>query len=93
METLEDLHGRFVDGDSRAASKIVEIALPQMVRIVTRLVPKLHDGHEDACHEALLDYLVAPKRYDPTRAGLTARPLAGHIRRALQYGSSRGSRI
>jgi DNA-directed RNA polymerase specialized sigma24 family protein len=37
---------------------------------VTRFVPKLHDDHEDACLEALLDYLQTPTAFVPGRAGL-----------------------
>jgi len=70
MSKLEDLHANLIAGDLRAASKLVEIALPAMVRLITRLVPKLHNGHEDACLETLLDYLEAPAAYDPARAGL-----------------------
>jgi DNA-directed RNA polymerase specialized sigma24 family protein len=70
MSSLEELHSDLVAGDPRAASKIVEDALPKMVRLVTRLVPKLHDGHEDACLEAMLDYLQAPTAFVPGRASL-----------------------
>lgn len=70
MSSLEELHASLVAGDLRVASKIVETALPKMVRLITRFVPKLHDGHEDACLEALLDYLQAPTEYDPERASL-----------------------
>jgi DNA-directed RNA polymerase specialized sigma24 family protein len=70
MSSLEELHTDLVAGDLRAASKIVEVALPIMVRLVMRLVPKLHDGHEDACLEALLDYLQAPTTFVPERASL-----------------------
>ena len=61
MPKLEDLHADLIAGDLRAASKIVEMALPTMIRLVERFVPKLHDGHEDACLVTLLDYLQAPK--------------------------------
>jgi hypothetical protein len=70
MPSLEDLHADLVTGDLRVASKIVEAALPKMLRLITSLVPRLYDGHEDACLEALLDYLQAPTAYDPARAGL-----------------------
>jgi DNA-directed RNA polymerase specialized sigma24 family protein len=70
MSSLEELHAELVAGDLRAASKIVEGALPIMVQLIRRLVQKLHDGHEDACLEALLDYLQAPTAFEPGRAGL-----------------------
>ncbi len=70
MSNLEELHRDLIAGDLRAASKIVESALPAMVRLVTRLVPKLHDGHEDACLDAMLDYLQAPKAFVAGRASL-----------------------
>ena len=67
---LQILHTNLLGGDLRAASRIVERVLPTMVRIVRTQVPKLHDGHEDACLEALLDYLQKPADYDPERASL-----------------------
>ena len=70
MPKLEDLHADLIAGDLRAASKIVEMALPTMIRLVERSVPKLHDGHEDACLVTLLDYLQAPTVYLPARAQL-----------------------
>jgi DNA-directed RNA polymerase specialized sigma24 family protein len=70
MAELEELHADLIAGDLRAASKIVEYALPKMLRLVKRLVPKLHDGHEDACLEALLDYLQKPADFVSERANL-----------------------
>src|SRR5438477_7815137 len=70
MSSLEELHTELIAGDLRAASRIVERALPAMVQLVRRLVQKLHDGHEDACLEALLDYLQAPTAFEPGRASL-----------------------
>ena len=70
MSSLEELHADLVAGDLRAASKIVEQALPTMVQLVTRFAPKLHEGHEDACLEALLDYLQAPTSFVPGHASL-----------------------
>lgn len=67
---LQILHTTLLGGDLRAASRIVERALPAMVRTVRTQVPKLHDGHEDACLQALLDYLQKPAAYDPERASL-----------------------
>jgi len=70
MSSLEQLHAELVSGDLRAASKIVACALAPMIRLVSQLVPKLHHDHEDACLDALLDYLQVPAAYDPTRAKL-----------------------
>jgi hypothetical protein len=70
MSNLEELHADLIAGNLRAASQIVQIALPKMVRLVTRLVPKLQDGHEDACMEALLDYLEVPTVFASERSGL-----------------------
>lgn len=67
---LQILHTNLLGGDLRAASRIVERALPAMLRTVRAQVPMLHDGHEDACLHALLDYLQGPAAYDPGRASL-----------------------
>jgi hypothetical protein len=70
MVSLEDLHADLVAGDLRAASKIVERALPAMLSLIQRVVPKLQDGHEEACMDALLSYLEAPTAFTPGRARL-----------------------
>ena len=70
MPSLEDLHADLLAGDLRAASKIVERALPKMLAVVRKLAPRLHDGHEEACMDTLLTYLEAPAAYTPGRATL-----------------------
>ena len=71
MLSLESLHADLLAGDLRVSSRIVELALPPMLRLVERQVPGLHGGsHEEACMDALFDYLRAPASYDAERAGL-----------------------
>lgn len=67
------LHGQLLAGDSRAASKIVELVIAPLVAIVKRDIVGLHDHQdaEEACFDALFKYLAAPMDYNPQRAELT----------------------
>lgn len=69
-DELLTLHGQLLAGDVRAGSKIVERTIAPLVAIVTRDISGLPDVQdvEQACFDALLDYLVAPDKYDPKRA-------------------------
>jgi DNA-directed RNA polymerase specialized sigma24 family protein len=72
QDELLTLHGQLLAGAVRAGSRIVERTLAPLVAIVTRDVGGLPDGQdvEQACFDALFDYLAAPAKYDPLRAGL-----------------------
>lgn len=69
---LLTLHGQLLAGDVRAGSKIVERTLAPLVGIVSRDVGGLPDPQdvEQACFDALFDYMSAPGKYDSSRAGL-----------------------
>jgi DNA-directed RNA polymerase specialized sigma24 family protein len=72
QDELLTLHGQLLAGDVRAGSKIVERTLAPLAAIVARDIAGLPDGQdvEQACFDALFDYMAAPDRYDPQRAGL-----------------------
>lgn len=66
------LHGRLVAGDLRAAHKIVELTILPIRRIVAHEI-SMGDPQdiEQACFDALADYLQNPELYEPNRSGLT----------------------
>ncbi|WP_192385077.1 RNA polymerase sigma factor [Mesorhizobium silamurunense] len=73
QKELLTLHGQLLAGDTRAASKIVELVIASLVAIVKRDVAGLHDHQdvEEACFDALFKYLAAPTNYNPQLAELT----------------------
>jgi len=72
QDELLSLHGRLLAGDLRASPKIVERTLAPLVAIVTRDIAGLSDCQdiEQACFDALFDYLVDPGRYNSKRGSL-----------------------
>lgn len=73
QKELLTLHGQLLAGDTRAASKIVELVIASLVAIVKRDIAGLHDHQdvEEACFDALFKYLAAPTNYNPQLAELT----------------------
>lgn len=71
MQSLESLHAELLAGDLRASSRIVELALPVMLRLIEKQVPELQaGGHEEACMDVLFGYLAAPANYQPQKSSL-----------------------
>ncbi|MGX5850876.1 RNA polymerase sigma factor [Mesorhizobium sp. PL10] len=73
QKELLTLHGQLLAGDTRAASRIVELVIASLVAIVKRDIAGLHDHQdvEEACFDALFKYLAAPTNYNPQLAELT----------------------
>jgi hypothetical protein len=65
------LHGRLIAGDLRAAHHLVELSIAQLKGIVSKDVslPDAQDV-EQACFDALFEYLQNPTSYDPRRSQL-----------------------
>jgi len=70
-EDLSELHARLINGELRAASKIVEQAILPLVRIVSASTSlKDRQEVEQQCFDALHRYLGSPSDYQPTKAPL-----------------------
>jgi len=70
--TGERLHRELLGGDALAFSKIAELFLPPLVGALSRKFHNLSDPHlpNHAVADALLTYLAAPQKFDPTRGKL-----------------------
>lgn len=66
------LHQRCLDRDPVAAAQVCELYLPILLEKVARRWPNTPDPHavETAVHDALMNYIEHPSRYDPTRLTL-----------------------
>lgn len=96
---LLPLHGQLIAGDVRAAHRIVEIAIQPLIAVVGRQVT-MRDPQdvEQACMDALLQYLQDPGTYNPSRGQLLtylaaiAKGLAMTIQRSNLRRSTRDTR-
>ena len=70
--TGERLHRKLLGGDALAFSKIAELFLTPLVNALGRKFHNLSDPHlpNHAVADALLNYLVAPEKFDPARGKL-----------------------
>lgn len=66
------IHERLLRGDPTAAAEIAEFLLPILIYHLKRKFFSIDDPHlvEDAVHQALMEYILNPSRYDPAKSNL-----------------------
>lgn len=97
------LHMRLLAGDPTVSAQLAEIHLPSLITRLSSEFPATADHHfiEMAVHDAIMDYLSHPERYDPAKLPLDAYlrmsargDLKNHLRRhKASDGSSRFGEI
>ena len=67
-----ELHRRLLDGDPTASAEIAEMMLPPLkAHLHKRHSAKLdHEALDDVAVDAVIAYLKAPEKFDPSKAGL-----------------------
>jgi RNA polymerase sigma-70 factor, ECF subfamily len=73
-ETTDDslhLHVKLISGDPTASTQIAEKHLPRLIMDLKRKFPQVEDhAVETAAEDALMNYLLHPNRFDPSRLPL-----------------------
>lgn len=68
----DGLHNRLISGDVIASAELAEYFLPLLIGKLNRAFHNIDDPHliETAVVDALMDYLIKPNQYEPSRSNL-----------------------
>lgn len=75
------LHKRLLAGDLTASAQLAELHLPRLIVRLKASFRNVEDDHlvEMAAHDAMMNYLSAPEKYDPSKL-----PLDSYLRMSAQ---------